>query len=247
MPNSTCLIPDDSHTGGRLTRGMCAKHYQRWRKDQSRAPMVRYLACPVCGDEFTAKSAARIYCSRRCVDKGKPSSSGLTCSVCGEPMHRGHESALQGVARHRRCATTSGFGTGHNKGCKCETCREVIQAKSRAYRDNYRALHGVNPSSAYRKRAREAGRIVDYYRGISANMRTQVYERDELVCQICFTATDPLADSNSGSYPSVDHIVPFSQGGSGRLDNLRTAHRRCNSLRADGRLTDEEVRSLATL
>lgn len=202
------------------------------------------LSCPVCGVEFEKKSPRHKYCSKPCGDKGRPSANGLTCCVCGGPMTKGHQSAPQGVARHRRCATTTGFGTGHERGCKCSPCREVIAAKSKAYRDGYRAKHGVNPSTAYRKLARAGGKLVDYDRGITATARREVYERDELVCQICFTATDPLADFNSDFYPSVDHVVPFSQGGSGRTTNLRTAHRRCNVLRADGRLTDEEVRSL---
>lgn len=246
MPNPTCIVPDSSHTAGKLTRGMCAKHYQRWRKSEKGRPTLRELTCPVCGDDFTATNPVRVYCSRKCSDRGKPSSF-LTCCVCGEKMHRGTTSRPQGEARHNRCGLAGGFGTGHERGCKCEACREVIQAKSRAYRDNYRAVHGVNPSSAYRKRARAEGKFFDAERGVTGSVRREVYERDELVCQICFTATDPLADFNAGSYPSVDHIVPFSQGGSGRPDNLRTAHRRCNTLRADGRLTDDEVRSLSTV
>lgn len=73
--------------------------------------------------------------------------------------------------------------------------------------------------------------------------RLAVYERDSFVCQICMEPTDPLADPVSNWFPSLDHIIPRSKGGDDSLENLRTAHRWCNSVLSDGQYyTDLDLR-----
>lgn len=39
---------------------------------------------------------------------------------------------------------------------------------------------------------------------------------------------------------TVDHVVPLSQGGTNSLDNLRPAHRECNSRRGVRNVEEEE-------
>lgn len=63
--------------------------------------------------------------------------------------------------------------------------------------------------------------------------RLHVYERDGWTCHICTEKVDFQADPLSDWYPSLDHVVPRSRGGSDELSNLRTAHRWCNSVRGD--------------
>jgi len=54
-----------------------------------------------------------------------------------------------------------------------------------------------------------------------ARIRKQVLERDMGVCHLC---------GGEGAN-SVDHLIPFSQGGGDNLDNLAAAHQTCNSRR----------------
>lgn len=54
---------------------------------------------------------------------------------------------------------------------------------------------------------------------IPASVRQEVYDRDGLACLHC-GATEPL---------SLDHIYPWSLGGSDEPDNLQTLCRPCNS------------------
>lgn len=61
------------------------------------------LSCKVCDCEFEAKTSRRVYCSKRCTDKGKPSASGLECRYCGKGMARGSTSAQSGVAACIEC------------------------------------------------------------------------------------------------------------------------------------------------
>lgn len=58
---------------------------------------------------------------------------------------------------------------------------------------------------------------------IPAKVRKLVYERDEYRCVHC-AATEPL---------SIDHIYPWSRGGSDDPDNLQTLCRPCNSKKRD--------------
>ena len=60
----------------------------------------------------------------------------------------------------------------------------------------------------------------------------RVIRRDDGICHLCGL---PGADS-------ADHLVPRSQGGSDRLDNLRAVHHnagaRCNRIRGDRSIED---------
>ena len=78
--------------------------------------------------------------------------------------------------------------------------------------------------------------------GLSWLDRMALFARDGWVCQICSEPVDYSADPQSDWYPTLDHIVPRSHGGSDDESNLRTAHRWCNSVRGDlSYYTDEDL------
>ncbi len=58
-------------------------------------------------------------------------------------------------------------------------------------------------------------------------------------CWLCGFPTDPSDFVQKDyfivgpEYPSVDHIIPVSKGGTGEMTNLKIAHMMCNSLRGD--------------
>lgn len=64
----------------------------------------------------------------------------------------------------------------------------------------------------------------------------EVYERDNGICYLCgkpcdwedYTVKDGVM-SFGGDYPSRDHIIPKSRGGKNTWNNIRLAHRRCNT------------------
>lgn len=63
-----------------------------------------------------------------------------------------------------------------------------------------------------------------------------VIERDKGICQICGRAVDRTAKNGRHilkEYPTVDHIIPLSKGGSHTWDNVRLAHMACNAGKAD--------------
>lgn len=68
----------------------------------------------------------------------------------------------------------------------------------------------------------------------------ELYKRDNGICYLCGKPCD-LNDKHvvngvvvyGNNYPSRDHVIPKSQGGENSWDNLKLAHRLCNSLKSD--------------
>lgn len=71
--------------------------------------------------------------------------------------------------------------------------------------------------------------------GIVTKKRFAIYERDAFTCWICGIKTLGLSemDYQNPWSPSLDHVLPHSQGGSDHADNLMTSHRWCNTVRGD--------------
>lgn len=226
------------------TRGMCPKHYQRFRKHGTTARVDEKANCENCGTGFAKLNVGHRFCSKECRADYLDNNPALTCCVCGEPMQKSRTSRPQGEARHRRCSPLPPTQVpGHMRGCQCLDCKQVKSEYMVAYREWYTAQHGVNPSTPARRKRRQEG-AYQYSEGVPGAVRARVYERDGGICQICGYPTEQEGGYNSDTYPSLDHITPRSQGGTHTTDNLRTAHRRCNSLRSTNIRTDAEVRAI---
>lgn len=76
------------------------------------------------------------------------------------------------------------------------------------------------------KAARDVGEHVD---------RDAVYRRDNGYCHLCKL---PVARELA----TFDHVVPISRGGEDSEDNVRTAHRGCNSKKKDDPLVGPQPR-----
>ena len=67
-----------------------------------------------------------------------------------------------------------------------------------------------------------------------------LYNRDNGYCHICGRKTDledyvVMSDTMicGNWYPSIDHVIPLSKGGEHSWQNVKLAHRICNSLKSD--------------
>jgi 5-methylcytosine-specific restriction endonuclease McrA len=61
-------------------------------------------------------------------------------------------------------------------------------------------------------------------RTISLNLRIKVLSRDKFRCVFC--GKSPATDI--GTQLHIDHIIPFSKGGTNTIDNLQTLCEKCN-------------------
>ena len=143
------------------------------------------------------------------------------CPECGAMLWRGSKSKPIGETVCNPCRRAR-FEHGTAKGyrdhkCRCHQCSAWNREAARLYR----------------QQRREAGRPLGGNSGpwINPNVRAEVFERDGWTCQLCNGPVDRDADPQSDWFPSLDHIVPQSKGGGHDADNLRTAHRWCNSIR----------------
>jgi len=67
-------------------------------------------------------------------------------------------------------------------------------------------------------------------------VRLAIYDRDLWICQLCDEGVDRdlmTLDPSGDWAPTLDHIIPQSKGGTHEPENLRLAHRWCNSVRGD--------------
>jgi 5-methylcytosine-specific restriction endonuclease McrA len=86
----------------------------------------------------------------------------------------------------------------------------------------------------YKKDSREA--VLDRVhrqRAIKAGVEWEKVDFKELFrtnvcCAICDKPMNFTTNQSDPDYVSVDHIVPFSDGGPHKLDNIQLTHIRCN-------------------
>lgn len=69
----------------------------------------------------------------------------------------------------------------------------------------------------------------------NSKFKDALHKRDKYICHICHRETDPFCDLNicGSTFPTIDHIIPKSEGGSDYPTNLKTACSACNKVRGD--------------
>lgn len=72
---------------------------------------------------------------------------------------------------------------------------------------------------------------------------SEIYERDEWICQICLLPVDKELKAPNTMRKSLDHILPILRGGTHTKDNVQLAHLSCNQ-RANGKIKTPELLQL---
>lgn len=218
-------------------------------------------SCPVCLGDFESASVRKKYCSAACKDKGKPSANNGVCVVCGLAMQvkaSNSETPAHNACRKEGLAPGfHGSQGAYKSGCRCGECRQAAVARVREFDREHKAEHGISYSALRKRRSKgildqgfadcvECGEPMEKLSAGSAPLhkrckrsyipdyaakRLLVLERDGLVCQLCFESVDVDTHWLSDWAVTLDHVVPRSLGGGHELENLRLAHRWCNSAR----------------
>jgi 5-methylcytosine-specific restriction endonuclease McrA len=127
----------------------------------------------------------------------------------------------------KTCANCGSLYHGRQNSWCSEACRHFL------YRQ-------VSNRCDARRRARLRGcSMIESFKNI------EVYNRDGWVCGICKGFIDSALKSPHPDSASIDHIVPLSRGGTHTMDNVRAAHRGCNSRKKD-RIPGEQYETVTT-
>lgn len=103
---------------------------------------------------------------------------------------------------------------------------------------NYERFKPRLLEASHRRRAKHLDQFVE-------NVNHQkVFERDKWRCGICGEKVD-RSGKRGPRMPSLDHIVPISQGGEHSYANTQCAHYRCNLSKNDGFVDGGEQLALA--
>lgn len=123
---------------------------------------------------------------------------------------------------------------------KTMNCVEIARMYDMSAERVYRRARklGLNVNSVgggghYRRRQSNIGKTSEYDEGVTLKKVRAKYHD---VCQICGLMVDDTAIVNGHIkrlYPTIDHIVPLSKGGTHTWENVRLAHMSCNAGKRD--------------
>lgn len=83
----------------------------------------------------------------------------------------------------------------------------------------------------WQRQQRKRDRHDDWSNQRSGSLKARVYLNSNGECGICAEHIDSRLTYPDPMSMSIDHIIPRSQGGSHKIDNLRAAHLLCNAKR----------------
>lgn len=207
-----------------------------------------HLICRECSRVLVQPSAGRrrSYCSRRCSDRSfrrRTSPPPGACARCGTPLvRRGKKYCSQKcgeIARGQRLAEP--YPTRH---CALDGCDVTFTPKYRTQRccsERHGKLH-------YNRQSRADGRQKaqpwndkrrDRYHRRRAQRKSatigrpvilgEIATRDGWRCHLCRKKVNRLLEWPAPKSPSLDHLVPLSEGGTHDPTNVRLAHLVCNT------------------
>ena len=115
----------------------------------------------------------------------------------------------------------------------CPVCGELTTRK--VYCSKECARKAGNAQQEARRRAKVKDVLID--KDITLK---RLYERDHGICYLCGEKCDwEDKEERDGTiicgdrYPSVEHVIPLSKGGEHSWENVRLAHRICNTRKRD--------------
>lgn len=190
--------------------------------------------CDFCKVEFPPKSKRQRFCSDKCRYALRDKNRTVPCAVCEAPMQRSGKT-VPGTSNCWECrhgvpkgTVTHGTDNAYRRyHCRCGICRAKQAQQQRAFNRNYKARTGVEYRSLFEDNNRW---------WINPVRRQAIYVRDGWVCQLCFEPVDRTLDHQIDPMgATLDHIdcQSWTDNPDHSNENLRLAHRSCNSARGN--------------
>lgn len=216
---------------------------------RSCAQTLRYAdtghpACEVCGTRFRRSYAQQRTCSRRCgmklqVANRPPAPTKIreprllrACSECRAELPA---TGRVRVACSRDCSNARAARLAREarraRGRSCRTCGVHLDA-SRLRSPNCAECSVALERASLRRcrsrrRARERLLVAEHY------TLAEIAARDRFTCGICRKRVAMTKIVPHPKAPTIDHLIPISEGGDDVKANVRLAHFLCNSVRGN--------------
>jgi 5-methylcytosine-specific restriction endonuclease McrA len=113
----------------------------------------------------------------------------------------------------------------------CDSCGEQFESTHNILKK--KSVCNLCVSSSHKARSSAIRRSRMALVKVERVYRKKVWDRDGWKCLMCGIAVNLNQDSNSKSYPTIDHIVPVSKGGNHTMDNVMLLCRSCNSVKGN--------------
>lgn len=235
---------------------VCHMHYQRWKKHgQFDLPERRLSSdgtCTAPGCDKAVRSTNAAYCNAHYHRVLRGSRDGLSpvrtkCLQCGA-----HLTKNQSKYCSARCQTRHVRGTPLARECViCSTIFPTWERRTTCSDECLAALQKRWVKRCYDRMMsdpiRRAKLHAREYRRKAAKRRVvhedfdpmEIFVRDGWICQLCHGRVWRHVKWPHPKYPSIDHIVPLSDGGEHTRRNVQCAHLLCNvrkSNRAGGQM-----------
>lgn len=165
-----------------------------------------------------------------------------SCAVCSEPLLIN----TPGATTHVACQAEAGRREKRRREARAKAAKAARGTESRSAWVSGECAQCLQvftrkgtPSRFCSKRCSGKAKSTRRRWKIAMRDRLAIYERDAWTCQLCMEPVDPdlmTTDPIDDWAPSLDHIEPQAHAliPDHSPENLRLAHRWCNSVRGDG-------------
>lgn len=187
------------------------------------------LRCRECGHEF--ERFVDLHCKTECPECHRREVERRAAERMEREGKRALMQRLVNLLAYEHVCPECGvrFRSGNPKKLYCSTkCSNRAMWRRKSRRRGNQSTHVA--------RAKRYG--VEYDRSITLN---RLIERDGMTCYLCgktCTKDDNRWGSFGPDYPTIDHVIPLSKGGTHTWDNVRVACGICNELKGDEVISD---------
>lgn len=212
----------------------------------------RECQCQHCGRRYMPKAVGRTtYCSRECAFGARRARAAeraraqgevapTECAECGNPVASRRakycsDGCRRAVARRRERRRAAAKVVRRAGAIRCPGCGVTFRPKYGDKRRRFcsrlcarREERRKRGPETHRTRARRFG--VEY----EPINRMKVFWRDRWRCGICRDKIDRRLKHPHPMSATLDHIVPMSEGGPHRYENVQAAHWLCNVSKGNG-------------